>query len=130
MQVSDNGQNATSATLGAKKSTALTMVEDASFFHMLSSNLYSNQTLAAIREPLCNAWDAHIEAGTTHIPIEITITNDLELIIRDSGLGIADDRMNAVYGIYGGSTKRTTTMSLAASVWDVKLRMPMWIPSV
>lgn len=106
MQVADSTQKAASATLGARETKAVTMVEDAAFFMMLSSNLYSNQTLAVVREILCNAHDAHIDAGTTDIPISITITKDLDLVIMDSGLGIPDDMMDVVYGTYGSSTKK------------------------
>jgi hypothetical protein len=106
MQVADIQGAATAATLGAQKTTAMGMVEDASFLMMLSTNLYSNQQLACIRETLCNAWDAHIEAGTTNVPVKITITEENELIIEDSGLGIPDDRFEQIYGTFGGSTKR------------------------
>jgi hypothetical protein len=73
---------------------------------MLSTNLYSNQQLACIRETLCNAWDAHIEAGTTHVPVKVTITAENELVIEDSGLGIPEDLFEEIYGTFGGSTKR------------------------
>lgn len=106
MQVSDSAKGASSATLGAQPTRNVAMVQDASFLMMLSSNLYSNQILACIREPLCNAWDAHIDAGTTDLPIRITITEDHELIIADSGLGIPDDKIEVVYGTYGASTKK------------------------
>lgn len=109
MQVADNSQTATSATLGGKATRAVTMVEDASFFMMLSSNLYSNQRLAVVREILCNAWDAHIEAGTTDKPIYVTINEHRDLIIMDSGTGIHDDFIEVVYGTYGGSTKKNDT---------------------
>lgn len=109
MQVADNSQTATSATLGGKATRAVTMVEDASLFMMLSSNLYSNQRLAVVREILCNAWDAHIEAGTIDKPIYVTINENCDLIIMDSGTGIHDDFIEVVYGIYGGSTKKNDT---------------------
>lgn len=106
MQVADMSNKASAAVLGAQKTRSVTMVEDAGFLMMLSSNLYSNQLLAAIREPLCNAWDAHIEAGKTDVPIKVTITKDHEFILQDFGLGIPDDKIEQVYGTYGGSTKR------------------------
>jgi hypothetical protein len=84
----------------------MAMVQDASFLMMLSTNLYSNQQLACIRETLCNAWDAHIEAGTTGTPVKVTITAGHELIIEDSGHGIPEDLFEQIYGTFGGSTKR------------------------
>lgn len=106
MLVADTQQAATAATLGAQETTAMGMVDDAAFLLMLATNLYSNQNLACIRETLCNAWDAHIEAGTTHLPVKITITKDLELVIEDNGLGIPVDRFEGIYGVFGASTKR------------------------
>lgn len=106
MQVADMQNKSTSASLGAGETLAVSMVEDAAFLMMLSSNLYSNQLLAAIREPLCNAWDANIEAGTTDQPLKISITTDGELIIQDTGLGIPPEKIAQIYGTYGASTKR------------------------
>lgn len=106
MQVADMQNKSTSASLGAGETLAVSMVEDAAFLMMLSSNLYSNQLLAAIREPLCNAWDANIEAGTTDQPLKISITTDGELIIQDNGLGIPPEKIAQIYGTYGASTKR------------------------
>lgn len=106
MLVNNTKDSASSITLGAQESTAFKMTEDTSLLMMLSTNLYSNPELAAIRETLCNAWDAHIEAGTTDKPIVITVTSDNDLIIQDSGLGIPHDKMSEIYGTYGNSTKR------------------------
>jgi hypothetical protein len=106
MQVADIQGEATAATLGAQKTVAVTMVQDASFLMMLASNLYSNQKLAVVREVMCNAWDAQIESGMTHVPVKVTITEENELIIEDSGYGIPAEMFPEVYGTMGGSTKR------------------------
>ncbi|WP_244832379.1 ATP-binding protein [Caballeronia sp. TF1N1] len=107
MEVADAQGQATAATLGAQETVAVGMVEDAGFLMMLSSNLYSNQQLAMIREVLCNAWDANIEAGNIDTPLRITITESFELIIQDAGFGIPKEKFASVYGVYGGSTKKT-----------------------
>lgn len=112
MEVSNSTQQAVSATLGATETATFEMVQDASFFQMLSSNLYSNQKLAVVRETLCNAWDAHIEAGITDKAIEIEFTSNNEMIIRDFGKGIPHKLMAKVYCTYGASSKKndkTTT---------------------
>ncbi|AWN06232.1 putative rIIA-like protein [Erwinia phage phiEaP8] len=106
MEVSNSTQQAVSATLGATKTIAFEMVQDASFFQMLSSNLYSNQKLAVVRETLCNAWDSHIESGITDKAIQIEFTVNNEMIIRDFGKGIPHDLIGKVYGTYGASTKK------------------------
>ena len=105
MQVSHAQDHVTHAFLGAKESRAVGISDDPAFFQILSSTLYQNQKLAVIRETLCNAWDAHIEAGKTDVPIEITLDDDA-LVIRDRGFGIPDDLMQPIYGVYGASTKK------------------------
>ena len=82
MQVAHAQDHVTHAFLGAKESRAVGISDDPAFFQILSSTLYKDQKLAVVRETLCNAWDAHIEAGKTDLPIEITI-DDEELRIRD-----------------------------------------------
>ena len=124
MLVADHANNASSAVLGAQKTLAVTMEDDASFFMMMSSNLYSNQLLAALREPLCNAWDAMIEAGTTDqsIIVDLNMTTG-DISIKDAGLGIPKDKIAEIYGTYGKSTKRndsktTGTMSLDSILYS------------
>jgi hypothetical protein len=106
MQVAtlDHGSSATLGAVAAPQAVSIT--GDMSLIMMLTTNLYSNQMLAAIREPLCNAWDANIEAGTTDQPLVIKITKDGNLMIQDSGLGIPAEKMKDVYGVYGQSTKK------------------------
>lgn len=108
MQVAVFEQEASSGSLGAQEALEVTMTSDASFMTMMFSNLYTNQVLAASREPLCNAWDAMIDAGKADQFIDITF--DLEtgdLSIRDYGKGIPKDKIAKIYGVFGGSTKRT-----------------------
>ena len=75
--------------IGGAKTIEFGISNDAAFFQILSSTLYSDQRLAVAREVLCNAWDAHIRAGITDKPIEVTIT----------------DFMGPLYGTYGGTDK-------------------------
>lgn len=111
MQVADSTQLATSATLGGSAAIDFGITDDPAFFQILSANLYSNQKLAVVRETLCNLWDAHIDAGITHIPGFVRITADNKLIFRDYGKGIAPENMGAVYGTYGASTKKNDSRS-------------------
>ena len=106
MQVVHGKGHVTHAVIGGEKTIDFGISNDAAFFQILSSTLYTNQILAVVREVLCNAWDAHIEAGKTDVPIQVSIKNN-ELIIKDFGKGIPKDMMGQIYGTYGQSTKKT-----------------------
>lgn len=106
MRVSNPNETVTHAILGGQEARQFGISDDPAFFQILSSTLYTDQPLAVVRETLCNAWDAHIEAGKTDVPIQISIDGDSNLVIRDFGPGIADEDMGPIYGIYGASTKK------------------------
>lgn len=105
MQVSQVNDHVTHAVIGGFKAINFTVSDDAELMNVLSKALYTDQQLAVIRETLCNAWDAHIEAGIPDTPFQITLDTD-ELIIRDFGPGIPLEMIGPVYGTYGGSTKK------------------------
>ena len=98
----------THAVIGGGKARAFGIANTAEFVTVLSKTLYSNEKLAVAREILCNAWDAHIDAGITDRPVVITMT-ETEMRIRDFGKGIHDDMIGDIYCIYGESTKRKAT---------------------
>ena len=110
MQVSHSEDHATHAVISANVAREVTMSADAALMHMLSSLIYKNPMLAMVREVMCNAWDAHIDAGITDRPILVTLFEG-KLIIRDYGFGIHDDMIAPIYGVYGGSTKRGDSAS-------------------
>ena len=91
---------------GLTDSTKMTFSTDvAHLFALLSKNLYGNPRLAAVREIITNAWDAHIEAGKTDTPIRIRNDGD-SFVIQDFGPGLAPDKFLELYGVVGASTKR------------------------
>lgn len=81
------------------------ITDNAEFFHVLSSALYSDPQLAAIRETMCNAWDAHRMIGIEHTkPIEVLL-EDRNIEIKDYGPGIPKEKIKEIYLTYGASTK-------------------------
>ena len=105
MEVTHREDKITHAVIGGGESISMGITDDAMFMHMLSSTLYSDKILAVVRESLCNAWDAHIEAKRVDRPILITLTQE-KLTIRDFGLGIHHSQIGPIYGTYGASTKK------------------------
>lgn len=104
MEVSKSQDHVSHAVIGGQQTVDFGISSSAEFFHILSSTLYSDQPLAVVREVLCNAWDAHIEAGIDR-PIEITIDEE-GMTIKDYGKGIHQDDIGPIYGVYGNSTKK------------------------
>lgn len=105
MQVTHSNDFVTHAVIGGKETIDFGISSSAEFFNILSSTLYKDQILAVVREVLCNAWDAHIEAKCTDRPVEVTLT-DTKITVRDHGNGIHHDDIGLIYGTYGNSTKK------------------------
>ena len=79
-------------------------------FGILRNQLYSNKHLAIIREYCTNAFDAHVDAGISHRPIEISFPTAFKntLTIRDFGFGLTESQVYDIFVSYGESTKRGT----------------------
>lgn len=104
MQVSHKNDHITHVAISQHKPIQLQMAQSAEFFQVLFKSLYKYPTVAMVREVLCNAWDAHIEAGNTSLAVEIMLDHDY-LTVRDFGKGIPAEDMGIRYCVMGGSTK-------------------------
>ena len=79
-------------------------------FQMFTKNIYSNPIGTVVREITSNCFDSHIEAGV-NTPVVIRRTVDLEtntthISFIDYGVGMSQDRVENIYGVYFESTKR------------------------
>lgn len=75
---------------------------------LLRDSLYSDKTLAPIREYSTNAVDSHIHSGIAERPILVTLPTHLdpEFRVRDFGAGLDIEELKNTYFIYLESTKR------------------------
>lgn len=110
MEVSQPTDHITHAVISKGQILDLGISDSPEFFQILSATLYTNQHLAVVREVLCNAWDAHIDAGITDTPIEITLDSNY-LVVKDFGKGIPHTQIQPIYGVYGSSTKKSDKKS-------------------
>jgi hypothetical protein len=64
-------------------------------FELLIKRLYSDPITAIVRELVSNAWDAHVAAGTTHLPITVNAPTFMEpeFVVEDFGTGISPTRV-------------------------------------
>lgn len=85
-------------------------------FKILYDKIYTMKELAVVRELLCNAWDAHVDAGTTDTPIDIHLPTYLEpwFQIDDYGTGLSVEQVKDLYMNYGNSNKRETNEQMGA----------------
>jgi len=93
-------------------------IDDDGVEHLMSNltNLYSNPSLAILREYSANALDSHIKAGQTK-PIQITLpenSNDYTFQVKDFGVGLSEDELENIYSKYGSSTKRDSNKQIGA----------------
>jgi len=96
MQVSQQDTHITHAVLGNQETVSMGVSNDAALMHIFSATLYTYPKLATVREIICNAWDAHIAAGITDRPIEISVEAN-RVTVRDFGF----ENNYAQYGLPG-----------------------------
>src|SRR5271166_410044 len=85
-------------------------------FDAWSSKLYTRKERAIVRELSCNAWDAHVMAGTPDKPFEIHLptTHEPYFEITDFGTGMTPDEMENLFTLYFGSNKRGSNTTIGA----------------
>jgi hypothetical protein len=74
----------------------------------LRDKIYSNKTLACIRETITNSQDEHIKYGIDKA-VEVKLENVNGQYVwssRDFAKGLSEESIRTIYGMYGGSDKR------------------------
>lgn len=92
------------AIVGGTRTRAGGVASHAAAFRIMSDTLYRDKPRAVAREVICNAVDAHIAMGTPDLPVEVTIS-DHEMVVRDFGPGIPDEKIADIYLTLFESTK-------------------------
>ena len=94
-------------TFGVESVTSFKIKATAKAFKILSDGLYSDKVTAIIRELSCNAYDAHVEAGTLDKPFQVHLPSPIEpwFALRDFGTGMSPKVVKNVYTTYFESPK-------------------------
>lgn len=100
---------------GLKQCNSFKINTNAKSFKILS-NPYSNKIKSIIRELAANAYDAHVDANTSHIPFYIKqpTTLEPEFKIRDYGTGLSPVDVENLYTTYFESTKNNDNNTIGA----------------
>lgn len=87
---------------------------DEKLFRLLSDNVYADKISAGIRELACNAYDAHVEVGSTQ-KFQVTLPSEdkPEFRVRDFGTGLSPSQMS-MYTTYGMSSKEDSNAYIGA----------------
>lgn len=91
----------------SKTESQFTIKATGKAFKILSSGLYKEKVLAIVRELSCNAYDAHVAAGTPYRPFDVHLPNVMEpfFSVRDYGPSLSPEQIGPVYTTYFESTK-------------------------
>lgn len=101
---------------GGSSAITGTIAMNPEMFDLIIRGIYKNPALAAVREPLFNAVDAHTEAGAKDAPVEIHVPTSLEswYSVKDHGVGMSPECVEKTFMCLGESTKRSSNELVGA----------------
>jgi hypothetical protein len=116
MIVEQTERNVRSSGMGESVNFGIDQEDMAFVTSLLTDKLYSDKPLAVVREYICNAIDANVEAGRADSPIFITVPTEFEptFKVRDNGLGLSYEQVTRLYIKLGKSTKRESNNQIGA----------------
>lgn len=109
--------NLTEATVSQNVETYSSSIAlNAETFDIIISGIYKDKLLAAVREPLFNALDSHIEAAKESTAIKIHAPTNLEpwFSVQDFGIGMSKETVTRLFMSLGTSTKRNSNKVVGA----------------
>ena len=71
MEITVTNQSATHLVVSPQASIGVTLEASPELMNLLSGSLYKNPTYAMVREVMCNAHDAHIEADAKKLAMAV-----------------------------------------------------------
>lgn len=112
MKVERTNYNDIQTNIPAQKK-GFSIKADVFAFETLSKRIYSDSLKAAIRETMCNAYDANKEAGKENVPIIVHLPDDMEpwYSVKDCGNGMSGEFIEELYSTYFASTKQNSNES-------------------
>lgn len=107
MKLNSNLNMVERSGLSENQANKFTIEASAKAFEILSSNIYSDPKLAVVRELMCNAYDAHVDAGNQQTPFKVTLPDEMSPFfeVYDYGPGMTHDQIMFLYTRFFGSTK-------------------------
>lgn len=95
---------------GVKETVQFTIAAHGKLIRNVISSIYSKKEETVVRELMANAFDAHIMAGKTDVPIDVFLPSYLDptFIVRDFGVGMTHDFVMRLFSVIGFSTKEDT----------------------
>ena len=116
MKLHNEPQNKARMSDGVKGTSEFKIRSSAKAFGILSSSLYSDPIKAIVRELSCNAYDSHVAAGKSDVPIDIHIPTKFnnEFSVKDYGLGLDHEEVTEIYTTYFESTKTDSNEFIGA----------------
>lgn len=92
------------------------ILQSAHLFNILSDGIYTDKILAVVREPVSNAYDAHVVAKKPNVQFKIKPPSRLDptFMVEDEGTGIDPAKFKDVYFTYGKSTKQKSNDTIGA----------------
>jgi hypothetical protein len=90
------------------------ILDSPALYKLMYTSMYEDKEKIVLQELAANALDAHRSAGITDTAVVITLPTEEnpELIVKDFGIGMSLKTLNAIYPVYGASTKRSDNTSI------------------